>query len=61
VLPAPAGDLPGVLDNFRVERTGDVLVVAEPVLDEGGSVERLDALRATAVRAAAGVPQTQTG
>jgi hypothetical protein len=32
------------------------LVVAEPVPDEGRSVERLDALRATAVRAADGVP-----
>jgi hypothetical protein len=56
VVPAPAGDAAGVLPQFRVERVGDVLVIAEPVPDEGRSVERLDALRATAVRAAGGVP-----
>src|SRR4051812_17001523 len=59
VVPAPAGDAAGVLPGFRVERVGDLLVVAEPVPDEGRSVERLDALRVTAVRAAGGVPELQ--
>jgi hypothetical protein len=56
VVPAPPGDAPGVLPQFRVERAGDLLVIAEPVANEGRSIERLDALRATAVRAAGGVP-----
>jgi hypothetical protein len=60
VVPAPAGDVAGVLPQFRVERAGDVLVVAEQVPDEGRSVERLDALRATAVRATGGVPDLET-
>src|SRR3954447_21959809 len=61
VVPAPAGEPAGVLPSFRVERVGDVLVVAEPVPDEGRSAERLDALRVTAVRAAGGVPELQPG
>ena len=61
VVPAAASGVPGVLPGFRVERVGNMLVVAEPVPDEGRSVERLDALRATAVRAAGGVPQLQPG
>jgi len=56
VVPAPPGDPPGVLPQFRVERAGDLLVIAEPVANEGRSIDRLDALRATAVRAAGGVP-----
>lgn len=55
VVPAPAGEVAGVLPQFRVERVGNILVIAEQVPDEGRSVERLDALRATAVRAAVGV------
>ena len=58
---APAGDAPTVLPQFRVDRVGNVLVVAEPVTNEGRSVERLDALRATAVRAAGGVPPATGG
>jgi hypothetical protein len=61
VVAEPAGDVPGVLPGFRVERVGSVLVIAEQVPDEGRSVERLDALRATAVRAAGGVPELQSG
>jgi hypothetical protein len=61
VVPAPAGDVPGLLPNFRVERAGSALVIAEQVPDEGRSVERLDALRTSAVRAAGGVPQMQAG
>lgn len=61
VVPAPPGEPAGVLPQFRVERVGDALVVAEQVPDEGRSVERLDALRATAVRAAGGTPQVQAG
>jgi hypothetical protein len=41
-----------------VERSGDALVVAEPVPDEGRSVERLDALRAAATRVAGAEPVT---
>ena len=61
VVPAPPGDAPGVLPQFRVARVGNVLVIAEPVPREGRSIERLDALRATAVRAAGGVPPTVGG
>jgi hypothetical protein len=57
VVPAPAGEAAGVLPQFRVERVGDVLVIAEQVTNDGRSVERLDALRVTAVRAAGGVPE----
>jgi hypothetical protein len=61
VVPAPPGDVPGVLPQFQVQRVGDALVVAEPVPYEGRSIERLDALRVTAVRAAGGVPPATGG
>jgi hypothetical protein len=61
VVPAPPGDAPGPAPQFRVERAGGLLVIAEPVGNEGRSVERLDALRATAARAAGGVPPTSGG
>lgn len=51
VVPAPAGEPPTVLPQFQVWRDGDVMTIAEQVPDEGRSVERLNALRATAVRA----------
>jgi hypothetical protein len=60
VVPAPPGDAAGVLPQFRVERVGDMLVIAEPVANEGRSIERLDAVRASAVRAAGGVPALVT-
>jgi hypothetical protein len=56
VVPAPEGEAAGVLPQFRVDRVDNMLVITEPVPDEGRSVERLDALRTTAVRAAGGTP-----
>jgi hypothetical protein len=53
VVAAPAGE-PPLLTGYRVEVAGDALVIAEPVPDEGRSVDRLDALRAAAGSVAAG-------
>jgi hypothetical protein len=59
VLPAPSGGVQAAsAPGYRVEQNGDVMVIAEPVPDEGRSVERLDALRAVAARTA-GAPSAQ--
>ena len=52
VVPAPAAA--AAMPGYLVERAGAALVIAEQVPDEGRSIERLDALRAAAVAAAAG-------
>lgn len=54
VVPAAGGGAePAQVPGFQVWRVGDLVVVAEPVPDEGRSIERLDALAAAARQAVA--------
>jgi hypothetical protein len=56
VVPAPDGaDLPSA-PGYQVMRAGGAFVLAEPVQNEGRSIERLDALREVAVNAVKGSP-----
>jgi hypothetical protein len=49
VVPLPAGAIVPSIPGYQAMRAGDALVLAEPVPNEGRSVERLDALRAAAI------------